>query len=139
MKKWRERLSSLKQDQRLRYLVVGGGNTLWGYLCANILYYTLISHLHLLVIGIIANIFSISFSFFTYKTLVFRTKGNWLREYLRCYVVYGVGGILATLAMWGLVDGLHIPFWLAQGLVMGLVVVFSYFGHSRFSFAKKDN
>jgi putative flippase GtrA len=39
--------------------------------------------------------------------------------------------------MWLLVDGFGIPFYLSQGLVMIVVIAFSYFGHSRFSFAKK--
>jgi putative flippase GtrA len=130
-------ISRLKEDQRVRYLAVGAGNTLFGYLVSNILYYTLSKYLHVMIITTIAIILSISLAFFCYKKLVFRTKGNWLREYLRCWAVYGIGAILSILAMWGLVDGLELPFWLAQGLVMGLIVVISYFGHSRFSFAKK--
>jgi putative flippase GtrA len=74
----------------------------------------------------------------TYKFFVFKTKGKWLAEYLKCYLVYGMAAVLSLFLVWGLVDGLDIPFWLAQGLVMILSVAFSYFGHSRFSFADRS-
>ena len=137
MTKLREFAGRLKEDQRARYLAAGAVNTLFGYLSSNALYYSLSSHLHILAIGAIASVINITFSFLTYKLYVFRTKGNWLREYLRCYVVYGVGTVIALLAMWLLVDFLSVQFWLAQALVMAVIIVFSYFGHSRFSFAKK--
>jgi putative flippase GtrA len=69
---------------------------------------------------------------------VFKTKGNWLAEYLKCYLVYGMASVLSLLLIWGLVDGLGVPFWQAQGLVMIISVAFSYFGHSRFSFAGRS-
>jgi putative flippase GtrA len=127
----------LKEDQRARYLAAGAVNTLFGYLSSNALYYSLTPQLHILAIGAVSSVVNITFSFLTYKLYVFRTKGNWLREYLRCYVVYGVGTVIAVLAMWLLVDFLSVPFWLAQALVMAVIIIFSYFGHSRFSFAKK--
>jgi putative flippase GtrA len=125
---------SLIGDQRLRYLIIGGINTIFGYLVSNLLYYKIFPWLHIVAVGVIANIICITFSFLTYKIFVFKTKGNWLKEYLRCYLVYGLSMILGILLMWGLVDGLSLPFWLCQGFVMILTIIFSYIGHSRFSF-----
>jgi len=34
---------------------------------------------------------NITFSYFGYKFFVFRTKGNYLREWLKCFAVYGAG------------------------------------------------
>ncbi|MDR2437072.1 MAG: GtrA family protein [Endomicrobium sp.] len=130
-------LTRLKEDQRVRYLVFGAFNTFIGYLISNILYYTLSKYLHVVIITTIAVILAVSIAFFSYKKFVFRTKGNWLREYLRCWAVYSIGSLFAILAMWWLVDGLLLPFWLAQGIVIAIIVVVSYFGHSRFSFAQK--
>jgi putative flippase GtrA len=130
-------ITRLKNDQRLRYLVVGTSNTIIGYLISNTLYYTLSKYLHILIITTIAVILSVSLGFFCYKKFVFRTKGNWLREYLRCWAVYSIGALLAILATWGLVEGLLLPFWIAQGIVIILVILISYLGHSRFTFAQK--
>jgi putative flippase GtrA len=98
------------------------------------LYYILVKYIHITAIGIITNILTIIFSFVTYKMLVFKTKGNWLIEYLRCYVVYGLAAVIGILAIGFLVDGLHIPFWLAQAFILIIIIVLSYFGYSRFSF-----
>lgn len=130
-------LSRLIHDRRLRYLLVGGWNTGFGYFVSLVLYQCLAHRLHIVLIGIIANIINISMSFFTYKIFVFKTRGNPLYEYLRSYVVYGAGAIIGIIALWLLVDGLHFPFWIAQGMVVAVTVVISYFGHLLFTFRKK--
>jgi len=117
-----------------RYLLVGGFNTLVGYGLGVGLYLTLADRLHILVIGVIANILAISVSFTTYKYLVFRSPGRWLMEYLRSYLVYGGSALVGIMLLWLLVDGLHMPIWLAQGLAMLIMVVASYLGHDRFTF-----
>lgn len=117
-----------------RYLLVGGFNTLVGYGLGVGLYLTLADRLHILVIGVIANILAISVSFTTYKYLVFRSPGRWLMEYLRSYLVYGGSALVGIMLLWLLVDGLHMPIWLAQGLAMLITVVASYLGHDRFTF-----
>lgn len=125
-------------DKRLRYLLVGGVNTAWGYGVSLLFYWLLAARTHIIVISLLGSVAAITFSFATYKFLVFRTgiKGNIQREYLRCYVVYGASMLLGAVALWLLVDMLGMAFWLAQALVMILSVVSSYIGHSRYSFSR---
>lgn len=118
----------------LRYLLVGGFNTLVGYGLGVGLYLALADQLHILVIGVIANILANSVSFTTYKYLVFRSQGRWLVEYLRSYLVYGGSALVGIMLLWLLVDGLRLPIWLAQGLAMLITVVASYLGHDRITF-----
>ena len=125
---------NLAQSRPARYLVVGGVNTAIGYVLGVGLYLALSHRLHILAIGAIANVLAISFSFTTNKLFVFRTRGHWLPEYLRSYVVYGGMALLGTLLIWVLVDGLHVGIWVAQGLTMAITVVISYLGHSRYTF-----
>jgi putative flippase GtrA len=126
-------------NEKLNYLIIGGLNTVFAYVSSFLIYYSLYNTIHILIIGVISNIINITFSFFTYKLLVFCTKGNWLKEYLRCYVVYGASCLIAIILAWILVDFLKIPFWLASGLLMTISIIFSYFGHSRFTFRKRKN
>lgn len=121
----------------VRYLLVGGWNTVFGYCAAVGLYYILSPALHIIVISALANILAISMSFATYKVFVFRTTGNWWREYARSYVVYGSAAVIGTVILWLLVDVFHIRIWLAQAGTMGAVVVLSYFAHDRFTFRLK--
>lgn len=127
-------LVPLLNSRKLRYLLVGGMNTIVGYGLGVGLYLLLSPTLHILLIGLVANVLSISFSFTTQKLLVFRTEGHWLVEYLRSYLVYGGMGLIGTVLLWALVDGIHLPIWIAQGVTIGLTVVFSYVGHARFTF-----
>lgn len=129
---------TITSDRRFRYLAAGGVNTAFGYLATVALYYSMEAYLHFIGIMILANIICISFSFITYKIFVFRTKGNWLAEYLRCYVVYGGGALLSIGGLWFLVNAMNFPFWFAQGFVMMIVVAASYLGHSKFSFARRQ-
>lgn len=118
----------------MRYLLVGGVNTVVGYVLGVGLYSLLAPRLHILLIGVLSNVLAISFSFVAYKRFVFRTHGNWLREYLRSYTVYGGMALLSILALWVLVDGLRLPIAVAQALAIGITVVASYLGHSRYTF-----
>lgn len=124
------------RKKMLRYLIVGGLNTAFGYFVTVGLYYTLRSHLHIVVIGLIANVVCITESFLTYKLFVFNSRASWWREYLRCYVVYGGSALIGIAGLWLLVNVLGIPFWLAQGLLMVISVAISFAGHDRFTFKK---
>jgi putative flippase GtrA len=121
-------------SSKVRYLIAGGWNTLFGYLSGVLLYYLLRDHFHVVEIAILGNVIAITMAFVTYKMFVFQTKGNWLAEYLRTYLVYGGIAIVGIGLLWILVDGLVLPFWIAQGLVIAVTVVISYLSHSRFTF-----
>lgn len=133
--RWLRRILDAKQA---RYLIVGGGNTAFGYGITVGLYYLLVHHLHIVVISLIANVIGITVSFITYKVFVFRTHGQWLREYLRAYVVYGFAALLSTALLWLLVNMAGIRIWIAQGVVVVLIVILSYLGHNFFTFARKS-
>ena len=67
---------------------------------------------------------------------MFRTPGHWLKEYLRSFVVYGSSAVLGIMLLWLLVDGLRMPIWAAQGMVILFTVFVSYLGHARFTFRR---
>jgi putative flippase GtrA len=123
------------KSRKGRYLLVGGFNTVIGYLIGVAMLYGLSPEVHVLVIGAIANILAITVSFTSYKIFVFHTRGRWIEEYCRSYLVYGGMAAVGTLVLWILVDGMRLPLWLAQGLAVVLTVVISYVGHSRYTFS----
>jgi putative flippase GtrA len=116
------------------YLIAGGWNTLFGYGLGVWLYKILSSEIHIIGISILSNILCISMSFLTYKLFVFKTKGRWLNEYLRCYIVYGGTACLGTLLLWLMVDGLGTSIWIAQGIGIAITVLISYIGHKQITF-----
>jgi putative flippase GtrA len=121
-------------SQKFRYLLAGAWNTLFGYLCGVSIYYIFGSELGIFIVAILSNILAISMSFLTHKLFVFKTKGNWIIEYMRAYCVYGLLAIVGIILLIIFVRWLEIQFWLAQGLVVFLSVVVSYLGHKKFTF-----
>jgi len=133
---------------RLQYLVVGGVNTVFGYGTFAILQWALTDHLAhaYLLASPLATLISITFSFLAYKHFVFKTKGNYLREWVRCLVIYSGNILIGLLCLPPLVIGLTrltsvergAPY-LAQGIVLILGVGWSYVGHSRYSFRHRES
>ena len=121
-------------NQKIRYLLVGGINTVFGYFVTVFFYYSLANLVHTLFILTLANIFAISFSFFTNKIFVFKTKRKWASEYLRYFFVYGNTALVAILFTWILTDFTHIPFWLVQALILPFTIIVSYVSHKKYTF-----
>jgi putative flippase GtrA len=130
---------SLEEPLRIcRYLLVGGWNTLFGIGVYALLVAFPWGREHYLAVCVPANILAISNAFLCYKLFVFRTKGMWLREYLRCYVVYGAGALLGVVLLYLFVEFLGLHPVAAQCLGLLLTTVCSYLGHKFFSFGRRD-
>jgi putative flippase GtrA len=121
-------------NQKIRYLLIGVINTVFGYFVTVFFYYSLTNLVHTLAILALAHIVAISFSFFTNKIVVFKTKKNWMSEYLRYFFVYGNTALVAILLTWILTDYTDIPFWLVQGLILPFTVIVTYLSHKKYTF-----
>lgn len=131
-----------------RYLAIGICNTVFAYLDYAGLTALLTPHIRLayLAAAAIAGLVNITFSFTTYKLFVFRTKGNYLREWSRCIVVYGGAALLST-AMLPVTVFLLRRFtsadnsapYIAGAIQMGAGVVAGFLGHKNFSFRQRSD
>ena len=130
-------LFKLNKTKKIRYLLAGSWNTLFGYLVGVGLYQILHAYTQTLYIALFANTICISMSFLTYKLFVFRTRGSWLKEYLKSCTVYSGAALVSSLLLWLFVDLLSISIYVAQALVIISTIVVSYTGHSRFTFKKE--
>lgn len=131
-----------------RYLLVGLVNTAFGYSLYAGLTALLTPHIRFayIVASVISGLVNITFSFLNYKWFIFKTRGNYLREWSRCIVVYG-GTMLAGTAILPVTVFLlrHLtpadrsaPY-IAGALQMGAAVVAGFLGHKHFSFAPPRN
>lgn len=123
-------------SHQTKYIAVGLLNTIMGYLTGVLIYKVLYGSISILLIGVISSIISISISFATYKIYVFKTNGNWLSEYLKAYVVYGLSALMSIMLLWVLVEKIEISIWIAQALTVVFTVFISYFGHNLYTFRK---
>jgi len=126
-----------------RYLVVGVCNTVFGYSVYAGLTLLFTPHLPFpyLFASVISSIANISFSYLNYKFFIFRTKGNYFRELVRCFVVYG-GAMSAgvfllppTIYLVRLLSAADksAPY-IAGALITGATVVAGFLAHKNFSF-----
>ncbi len=123
-----------RHEEKVRYLVVGGWNTAFGYLLFIALYTLLHATVNYLAILIVSYVVSITNAYICYKFLVFRTKGNYLREYLRFYLVYGLAFLINLALLPVFVELLGINPVISQGVIVIFTVIISYVAHKNFSF-----
>jgi len=120
-----------------KYIICGVWNTVFGYLFGLFVYTELLGRLNFLVLSVGINIVCITMSYLTYKLIVFKTKDNWIREYIKIYLVYGVNAVLGIFGIWILYEKLLIPIWISQALIIFIVTLFSYFANLKFTFHRK--
>ena len=140
--------SHIPPGQFGRYLAVGVFNTLFGYSTYVILTAVLTPHVpHAYILaGVLSSVLNITIAFLNYKWFVFKTKGNYLREWLRCLLVYSGGIALAPVLLPMTVFAIrHLtradasaPY-IAGALLMGVGVIVSFLGHKNFSFGSSPN
>jgi putative flippase GtrA len=133
----KKRFRTLFQRTETRYLVVGGMNTALSFCLGPILFYFLIDHIHYIFIMILGAILNVTISYLNYKFFVFQTKSNYIREYLRFYLVYAVPIGFNFVAFPFCYQILRMNPYLAQIMLSMITVIFSYFGHKNFSFSTK--
>jgi putative flippase GtrA len=151
--------------QFARYLLVGVWNTTFGYMMYAALTWVLSRHVVFgyLYAAVLSNFTAISVAFLGYKWFVFKTQGNYLREWLRCFVVYGAAALPGLLLLPMVVNALiyvcnvspgvrlghetHFQFtaqymsatfltapYIGGAILMAGTVIVSFFGHKHFSF-----
>ena len=140
--------SDNSSSQLLRYLAVGGFNTVFGYglFAACNWAFTGLGSYSYMYAAVVSNVVAITVAFLGYKWLVFRTSGNYLSEWIRCLGVYGSSMLIGLAGLAVLVPvlrrNLHHPEqapYVAGAVIMIITVTFSFFGHKTISFRQKQD
>jgi putative flippase GtrA len=126
-----------------RYLLTGAWNTLFGY-GTFALFTALLAPMgrQSYILAVIpSTLINITVAFFGYKWFVFKTKGNYFREWSRCVAVYStsIGLSMVLLPIFVFVIrhrfGYESQAPYIAGAVLGVItVIVSFFGHKHISF-----
>jgi putative flippase GtrA len=127
----------------LRFVAVGACNTVFGYGCFaffTMLLMPLVAYGYVAA-SLLANLVAITFSFLGYKWFVFKTRGHYLKEWIRCVGIYAGSMVLSAAALPVLVPIIRrqtgnartAPY-IGGAIVLVFSVIFSFFGHRHFSF-----
>lgn len=123
--------------QELAFAVVGGFNTGLG-IVLTVAWLTVLGDQvppSLAVVG--AYCISIPIAFVLHRTLVFRVRGQVLRDFVGFVAVNSGGLLLNSVLLESAVKVGHFPDRIAAVVVMGLVAVVSFFGHRYISFRRR--
>jgi putative flippase GtrA len=140
-------LSHIPPGQFLRYLLVGVGNTAFGYglfALSTFLLSRRWPEYGYIAAGLLSSIVNITVAFFAYKVFVFKTKGNYLREWVRCFAVYGSSIAIGVVILPGVVYVIrhataidtNAPY-LAAAAMTGFNAIYNFLGHKKFSFRER--
>ena len=127
-----------RRREQLLYLVVGGWNTVFGYVAWALLQYLLGDHLHYLVVVVLSWPIAVLNAYLGYRYVVFRSRASVFRELPRFSLVYLVT-LLVNLVL--LPIALRVtPFniYVVQALLTGVVVICSYLAHKYYSFGGRS-
>jgi putative flippase GtrA len=141
---------ALPSGEVIRFLAVGVFNTVFSFVlysgCVILFGHLLPTHGKPLIADIafaVSTPIGITVAFLLYKHIVFRTKGNYLKEWLRCFLVYSISfpmglAILPTAThLFERVAMTHAYAPYLAGLVNSFCIAcYSYFGHKKFSFKR---
>lgn len=119
----------------VRFLIAGGVNTAFGLAIYPLLLLGVPAfRTHYMVALAIAQAVSLCFAFATHKLAVFRTRGNWLREFAAFASFYLANYAANWVALPLLVEVAGLPPVIAQTGFTVLLIVGSWFWHSRVTF-----
>ncbi len=124
---------------KIRFLIIGGINAGISYIIF-ILAVLLIGDKYYQICAALQWIISSFFSFTNQKIFVFCTKGNWVREYLKCCTTWLISYLMNALLLEALVKYCDLNVYIAQILSIFSVSVLTYVLFKYFAFrVKKAN
>jgi putative flippase GtrA len=123
-----------RRREQILYLVVGGWNTLFGYLVWALLQYLLHDYIYYLVILVLAWFPAVLNAYVCYRYIVFRSRAKIRWELPRFSVVYVVMLCVNLVTLPILLRVLPFSIYATQIVFTIIVVILSYLSHKYFSF-----
>lgn len=126
------------RDRRVAFLLAGGLNTLFGFLCFAA-YQVMLGHATgYMVVLLLSHVTSVMFAFTVHRKLVFRVSGHFWGDLWRFESVNLTSLALNAALLPALVEGLGLHVVVAQGIVTVVIALVSWVGHSRISFHRGE-
>ncbi len=132
------RALALANRKEVRYVLVGGWNTLFGWAVFVILQLTVGATIGYMAVLVIAQVVSIINAYLGYRWLVFRVQGSWWLDFFRFSTVYWIVFAVNLVALPLMVSVLGMNVIVAQTLFLVVTVIASYIAHNRFSFRRSE-
>jgi putative flippase GtrA len=132
-------IAAIADGEKYRFLIIGAINTFFGIALYSLAYFLLGSTVGYIGSLITGYLVSSTIAFFLFRRYVFtNTKKNMgVSAYLRFHTVYLLPLSFNILALPALIEIGGLNPYFAQVVFSATWILYSYFGHSRFTFAAK--
>lgn len=124
-----------KYKQITRFIFVGICNTLVSYLLF-VLFIKMLGKDAYQISLFASWVISSFFSFTLQKIFVFQTKGNWLKEYVKCVISWSIGYGINAVSLGILVDYLKYNVYFGQLIAIVLTTISTFLLFKYFAFKK---
>lgn len=119
--------------QKLRFLLVGGYNTVFSYILFAGLLWGLNGQYEQIALALSFALSSVN-SFWTQKIYVFASRAPAWPEFIKCLETWGISYILNAGLLWIMTDGLNVNPYVAQGIALTILTIFSWIMLKYFAF-----
>jgi putative flippase GtrA len=127
------------RDQRVAFLIVGGVNTVAGYLAFAGFQLTVGQRWGYFATLACSHVVCVLIAFVLYRFVVFRVRGHVLSDLWRFETVYLSALAINFVLLPVLVEIAHLNVYLAQALIMFVTAAMSWVGHKHYSFRRKSS
>jgi putative flippase GtrA len=126
----------VREDERVRFVVVGGINTVVAYVLF-LGFEQILDGRYLLSLGL-SYLIATLIAFFLHRRFTFAVSGRGMiiLDFIRFESVYVVMLAINAILLFVLVDLARWPSWIAQALIIVVTTIVSYVGHKFFSFRR---
>ncbi len=131
----KRKINKLFSKKIVRFLFVGGINTLVGYGCFALLIFIGLNHN---LAYIIATVIGVVNSYLWNKIFTFKSKEKSYSEALRFISVYLISFIIGLIILNVLINKLLINTYIAGAINIIFTTLISWIGHNKFSFKNKE-
>ncbi|DAA96912.1 TPA: hypothetical protein CPT80_03625 [Candidatus Gastranaerophilales bacterium HUM_9] len=125
-----------KIDEKIRFLIIGSLNACISYFIYALICFLFGKEIYQLALVLAWALSSVS-SFFMQKLLVFQTKGNYLKEYIKCCGTWFVSYLVNAFLLEMFVSKIHLNVYISQFIATFMAAVVTYVFFKVFVFIKK--
>lgn len=122
-----------------RFILIGGFNTIVGYLLFAVLQLTLGAHVHYVLVLVISTAIGIVVAYAMQRWFVWRVRGHWWSRLVRFSGVYAAALVVNAALLPLLHEGARVPVLVAQAGITLLNTLGTFVAHRSFTFRPRDH
>ena len=128
-------MNNLFKNRKLKFIVIGLINTIFGYFAGVTLLLYLVNKLPVIIISFLISVLTISFSILMYKYFLFNNSNNTIvKIFSKGFITYSISTIFSSLSLYGLISIMKLNIYLSQTITIAITTIIIWVLHNNFTF-----